>query len=248
MGDLGRRRQKTMLPVWGTPLLELVLTHLCPAVADPDACVVLLTGHRGHEVTDAVPDWQNRIDPRIHVITEHAPGAAGVLHLAQSLPAPILIVAGNVLLDYSNLLPRLLRQWHTDGRPVATGSTTWRTTGHHTLTAQQTTVTSWHRAPHRHTGRYEVVDTYLITPQVVDLMRTQGISHTRALAALVPDQAVAFCEVFGDWLHIEIPADLSVDPSRKDSLCLPSCPPPSSLSADPLPQARPPSPSTSPPA
>lgn len=68
------------------------------------------------------------------------------------------------------------------------GSWQWRTEGHHTVNAQDTTVTSWHRLSHREPGRYEVVDSYLITSQVLSLLpgSPEPISHTRALAALVP--------------------------------------------------------------
>ncbi|WP_151484126.1 NTP transferase domain-containing protein [Streptomyces albicerus] len=120
MGKAAAHRQKTMSEVCGTPLLELVLTQVCAAVPAP-APVVLLTGHRGTDVAAAVPDWHTRVDARIRAVAEFAPGAVGVLQLAERLPAPILIIAGNVLLDYSRLLPPMLQQWATDGRPVTAG-------------------------------------------------------------------------------------------------------------------------------
>ncbi|MFI6030853.1 NDP-sugar synthase [Amycolatopsis magusensis] len=223
LGNLGRHRQKTMLPVWGAPVLERVLTQLCPAVPHP-APVVLLTGHRGEQVHDAVPAWRRRIDPRIQATAEMSPGAAGVLEVASRLPAPVLVVAGNVLLDYGTLLPHVLRQWGSDGRAVVAGSRTWRTSHHHTLTAENTTITAWHRAPDRAAGQFEVVDTYLLTSDILDTMRTQAISHTRALSRHVALRQVAFCEFSGDWLHLETLADLAVAPSRKDLLC-PRAPP-----------------------
>lgn len=222
MGPIGTRRQKTMFEVCGIPLLELVLTQACAAVPAP-APVALLTGHRSQDVTAAVDDWQARLDARIQAVPECAPGAAGVLHLAERLPSPVLIIAGNVLLPYTRLLPDLLRQWSTDARPVVAGSAQWRTAGHHTVTAHDNTVTSWHRLPHREQGRYELVDSYLITPQVLSVMRKglQPVSHTRALAALVPRGQVAFREFGGDWLHVQTPADLDLAPPRKDILCPP---------------------------
>ncbi|MCX4791984.1 NTP transferase domain-containing protein [Streptomyces sp. NBC_01221] len=246
MGKAGIHRQKAMSEVCGTPLLELILTQVCAAVPAP-APVVLLAGHRGTDVTAAVPDWHKRVDGRIEAVAECAPGAVGVLHLAERLPAPVLIVAGNVLLPYTRLLSHMLEQWSTDGRPVTAGSRQWRTEGHHTVNAQDTTVTSWHRLPHREPGRYEVVDSYLITSQVLSLMRAgpEPISHTRALAALVPQGAVAFREFTGDWLHVQTPADLAVAPSRKDILC-----PPQLWSSSPAPPEpeRPTWPASSPPA
>lgn len=235
MGEAGVHRQKAMSQVCGTPLLELVLIQVCAAVSAP-APVALLTGHRGTDVEAAVPDWQRHVDARIEAVSECAPGAVGVLHLAERLPAPVLKVAGNVLLPYARLLPRMLEQWSADGRPVTAGSRQWRTEGHHTVNAQDTTVTSWHLLPRREPGRYEVVGSYLITSQVLFLMRTgpEPISHTRALAALVPHGAVAFREFTGDWLHVQTPADLAVAPSRKDILCPP--PPWSSSPARPVPE------------
>ncbi|MEE1805436.1 NTP transferase domain-containing protein [Streptomyces sp. BE133] len=115
MGKAGVHQQKAMSEVCGTPLLELILTQVCAAVPAP-ARVVLLTGHRGADVAAAVPDWHKRVDARIETVAECAPGAVGVLHLAERLPAPILIVAGNVLLPYTRLLPHMLEQWSpTDG-------------------------------------------------------------------------------------------------------------------------------------
>ncbi|MFJ6212682.1 NDP-sugar synthase [Streptomyces sp. NPDC092296] len=246
LGPAGAHRQKTMYEVGGTPMLELVLSQVCPAVPAP-APVVLLTGHRSEDVEAAAADWQCRIDARIQAVAESAPGAAGVLQLAERLPAPVLIVAGNVLLPYARLLPHLLAQWSRDGRPVVAGSRQWRTHSHHTVTAQDGTVASWHRLPHREAGRYEVVDSYLITPQVISRMRAdpEPISHTRALAALVPHASVAFSEFTGDWLHVQTLADLAVTPSRKALLC----PPPPSLSSPARPEpVSPPSRASSPPA
>lgn len=240
MGELGRIRQKCLSPVWGTPLLELILTRLCPALPDPRTQVILLTGHHGGQVAELAEQWRTRLDLRIQAVAEHKPGWVGVEHAARGLPDPVLVVAGNVLLDHTALVPRLLDQYQHNGRPVAAASLSWRTTNHHTLTAEKNTVTSWHRAPDR-AGHYEVTDTYLLTRPVLDLMRTRQISHSRALATLVPHRALGFCAVPGDWLHVETPADLLVDPDRKASLCplLSSCPvlPP---------PARAPSPASSP--
>ncbi|NQE89546.1 NTP transferase domain-containing protein [Nocardia terpenica] len=221
LGPAGAQRQKTMLELDGTPLLELVLSQACPAVPAP-APIVLLTGHRARDVETAVPGWRHRIDQRIRAIRENAPGPAGVLGVAAQLPAPIVLVSGNVVLPYSLLLPRLLRQWDRDGRPVVAGSSRWCTSRHHTVDAHAGTVTSWHRWPHREGGRYELLDAYLLTTNVLDLMRhapCAPISHTRALAALVPGGTVAFTEFSGDWLHVETLTDLTVTPSRKAVLC-----------------------------
>ncbi|MGW1976523.1 nucleotidyltransferase family protein [Streptomyces sp. NPDC001889] len=246
LGPTGRTRQKTMHPVAGTPLLEHVLTQACPALPAP-APIRLLTGHRAVDVENAVPGWQQRIDPRIRAVPESEPGAAGVLHLADRLPPPVLIIAGNVLIPYTRLLPLLLAQWTRDRRPIAVGSRQWRTESHHTLTPSGDTVASWHRTPYRDDGAFEVVDSYLITPQVLALMRTgpEPISHTRALAALTPHRAVGFAEFTGDWLHVQTPADLTLTPSRKALLCPPASPS-SSSSPDPPAPGRPPSPPSSP--
>lgn len=241
MGEVSRVRQKCLSLVWGTPLLELILTRLCRALPDPRTQVILLTGHLGGQVADLAEQWRNRLDSRIQAVAEQGPGWVGVEHAARRLPDPVLVAAGNVLLDHSALVPRLLDQYQHDQRPVAAASLSWRTTNHHTLTAEKDTVTSWHRVPDR-CGHYEVVDTYLLTRSVLDLMRTRQISHTRALAALVPHRALGFCAVPGDWLHVETPDDLHVDPDRKASLC----PPPPSSSCPVLPPpARAPSPASS---
>lgn len=242
MGELSEHRQKCLSPVWGTPLLELILTRLCPALPDPRTPIVLLTGHLGSQVADVAGQWRTRLDPRIQAITEQGPGWVGVEHAARSLPDPVLVIAGNVLLDHTASIPRLLEQYRRHGRPVVAASPLWRTTNHHTLTADEDTVTSWHRAPDR-AGHYEVVDTYLLTRPILDLMRARRISHTRALATLVPGAALGFSAVPGDWLHVETPADLFVDPDRKASLC----PPPPSSSCPVLPPpARAPSPASLP--
>jgi NDP-sugar pyrophosphorylase family protein len=248
MGAVSQVRQKCLSPLWGVPLLNLVLVRLCPAVPGPDVPIVLLTGHHGHQVADLAGQWRTQLDPRIRVVAEHSPGWVGVEHAARDLPGPVLIVAGNVLLDYEALIPRMLEEHQRSGRPVVAASEQWRTSGHYTLIADQDTVTSWHRAAGtadtRRPGRYEVVDTYLLTAQVLALMREQQISHTRALAFFVADAALGFCAVPGDWLHVETPEDLAVDPDRKASLC-PALPP-SSLSPVLPPSARAPSPADSP--
>jgi NDP-sugar pyrophosphorylase family protein len=220
LGEVSRSRQKTMLPVAGIPLLERVLTEVSSAVPQAQR-IVLLTGHRSQDVTTALTGWQQRIDQRIGAVAEHAPGPAGLWHLTASLPAPVLLLSGNVLLSYRDLLPRLLRQHAQDGRAVVAGNQAWRTTGHHTIRAQGATVASWHRSPDRELGEYELVDTYVLSRSVLARMRRGPdiISHTRALEVLVADQDVAFCESIGDWLHVETLADLNVSLSRLDALC-----------------------------
>lgn len=248
MGAVSRDRQKCLTPLWGAPLLQLILARLCPAVPGPDVPIVLLTGHHGHHVDSLAGRWRARIDSRIRAVAEHGAGWVGVEHAARDLPDPVLIVAGNVLLDYETLIPRMLEEHQRSGRPVVAASQQWRTSGHYTLTTTHDTVTSWHRAAdtpaHGRPGQYEVVDTYLLTAEVLALMRAQRISHTRALGFFVADAALGFCAVPGDWLHVETPADLIITPDRKASLC-PALPP-SSLSPVRPPSARAPSPADSP--
>lgn len=239
MGELSRWRQKCLSPLWDVPLLELLLTRLCPALPDLRTPITLLTGHLGNQVDQHARRWRASLDPRVTTVPETAPDWAGVHDLARRLPPPVIVVAGNVLLDHTTLLPDLLAAHHHDGRPVVAGCLRWRTTNHHTLTAHDGTVTSWHRVPDR-TGHYEVVDTYLLTQPVLDLMRTHRVSHTRALYRMVDQGAVAFREFVGDWLHVETPDDLNVASIRKAALC-----PPSSSSRALLPPANPPSPATS---
>ncbi|MFJ6136501.1 NDP-sugar synthase [Kitasatospora sp. NPDC092286] len=221
MGPAGAHRQKTMSDLFGAPLLEHVLAQLCAAV--PGAATIrLLAGYRAEDIEAAVPDWCTRIDPRIHAVREHTPGPAGLLAAAAFLPAPVLVVSGNVLLPYRQLLPDLLERHAADGWPVVAASANWRTDGHHTVNAHQGRVSSWHRAPHRGPGRYELVDTYLLTPEVFTVMAAgpHPVSHTRALEALHREHGgVAFAEHPGDWLHLQTPADLAVHPDRKDTLC-----------------------------
>ncbi|MFF1612221.1 NDP-sugar synthase [Amycolatopsis sp. NPDC058278] len=247
MGAVSQDQQKCLSRLWGLPLLHLVLARLCPAVAGADVPIVLLTGHHGHQVADLVGQWRTQLDPRIQVVAEHGPGWVGVEHAARDLRGPVLIVAGNVLLDYETLIPQMLDEHQRGGRPVVAASEQWRTTGHYTLTAAHDTVTSWHRAADTNgatrPGRYEVVDTYLLTDPVLALMRARQISHTRALSSFVAGAALGFCAVPGDWLHVETPADLIVASNRKASLC-PALPPSSSCPVRP-PSARAPSPADS---
>ncbi|MFF5099986.1 MULTISPECIES: hypothetical protein [Actinosynnema] len=240
MGEANRWRQKCLSSVWGVPLLELLLARLCPALPDPRVPITLLTGHLGDQIDRHADRWRTGLDPRITTVAKTAPGWTGVHDLARRLPQPVIVVAGNVLLDHTTLLPGLLAAHHHDGRPVVAGSLRWRTTNHHTLTARGGTVASWHRAPDR-TGHYEVVDTYLLTSPVLEIMRAHRVSHTRALHRMAEQGAVAFREFVGDWLHVETPDDLHPASARKAVLC-----PPSSSSPALPPPASPPSPAASP--
>jgi len=193
MGPLNQDRQKCLSPIWGTPLLELILTLLCPPCLTPRIPVILLTGYLSDQVADLAQQWRTRVDPRHPGCCRTRPGWVGVEHAAP----------GAVRTDPGRGRQRPAQSHHSCCPAVgavpgaahglfAVGSPHWRTTNHHTMTIDQGTVISWHPRPGPCRPLMKWWTPYLLTRSVLDLMRARQISHTQALAHACPGGGARF--------------------------------------------------------
>lgn len=208
MGKLTENLQKTLLTVDGIPILHHLLRLLTNVKISQ---VVLLIEHLGEQVISYFKEHQL---PGMNIIYIDSTGWGGSPHtlaVRGKVPIPFIQVAGNILFNASFLYEVSAESAKNPDVPIIVSTLNHKAESHLTVIPDESQqwIESTIRGRKRQAFEWEMMDIYVLTDKVFDIMEKKKISYCRALESLVLNgNRVAHLQYKGKWFHFETPEDI----------------------------------------